>query len=375
MSGSITLGKEPAVGYQVELHSNSAAIPARTEKEATATAVSDDEGHYEATVWLPGDYFALATTAAGIPAAGKQIQLEPGENALDFELDGAGISGLAVDEAGKPVEGAGIIVRWRGERGRGSRVGRSGADGMFHFPMLDSAHVAVEGHAKGYKPPPAEEVEFVAGVQPPPVRLVFTKEPAVRGELRTAGGQPVADGWVALFASFPEAHSSPSSFTRTDSSGRFEISSPGERASRGFASGPGCPLVSFALAASEEGVVVDCPAQPAALSILIRDENNEAVANARVILLRDGALIPWHALATHLGTLGLPAASDAYGRLTLAALAPGEYRAFLLDATSAELIRSGSDQGFLGSFLLRDLEHSEVEVEIDRSRLPKISGQ
>ncbi len=86
-------------------------------------------------------------------------------------------------------------------------------------------------------------------------------------------------------------------------------------------------------------------------------------------------MIPWHALATHLATLGLPAASDAYGRLILAALAPGEYRAFLLDATNEQLIRSGSDQGYLGSFSLGALELSEVEVEIDRGRLPRISRE
>ncbi len=163
VSGKVTLGKETAAGFQVELHSNSAVIPSRTATEATASAHTDEEGRYEVTVWSPGEHYALATTPTGIPAAGKQIELEPGENVLDFELDGAGISGLAVDESGNAIEGAGIVVRWRGESGQGSRVGRSGSDGMFYFPMLDSGHVVVEGKAKGFRSPPPAEVEFVAG--------------------------------------------------------------------------------------------------------------------------------------------------------------------------------------------------------------------
>jgi hypothetical protein len=75
-----------------------------------------------------------------------------------------------------------------------------------------------------------------------------------------------------------------------------------------------------------------------------------------------GAILPVRLLSLHLGFLGLPAETDASGRLVVPNLAPGDYDVFVEGPVTEGMIEAGSRTGYLGSARLSPLATTELRL-------------
>lgn len=106
---------------------------------------------------------------------------------------------------------------------------------------------------------------------------------------------------------------------------------------------------------------------------MVRDRGCSPLAQANLILRRNGEVLPRDAIATHLDLLQLPAETDGSGRLVVAGLAPGDYDVFLATSTTEGLAGQGTSHGYLGSFSLAPLFLTEVEVQVGWDE-PRVEG-
>ncbi len=363
LHGSARLGTKPAQGFLVNIFSDDAVIPRRSSEDAVATATTDEEGEYEATLWSAGKYSLSLTTPQGTPATAKWQDLEPPEEVVDFQLDEASVSGAVEDQAGKAVEGAAVVLRWQGAENTNTRVAFSGADGTFQFPMVTSGPAVLQAHREGYRSTEPLALDFVSGKSVGPLKLVLRKERSIRGVVTRAAGAPVAQAWVASYASLTGEVTQRIATTLTGPDGSFEIQIAESGTVDLVVSGPGCPLAAFAVVPEQEAYL-SCALAPSALGITVKDRDGNPLTQANLILRRDGVVLPRDAIASHLGLLQLPAETDGLGRLTVAGLAPGNYDVFLATATSEALASQGTSHGYLGSFSLAPLFLTEVEVQV-----------
>jgi len=312
----------------------------------------------------------------GTPATSRFVDLEPGEEKeVDFQLDEAALSGKVVDADGQPVPGAKVFLRWKkgGEGGAYSRLAVAAEDGGFFFLMEGSGAVLLQAHHDRYRSSEPVDAEFAAGVTPPPVKLVLTKEKTVRGIVTDAAGMPVPNAMVATYASAPSGSSLRigSAFTQPD--GSFEVERAESGAARGFVSGPGCPLTAFNVEPGGREARVACPAAPSALALVVKDQSGRPLPGTQFILRRNLEVFPALVVTAHLQMLRLPAETDGSGRLVLAGLAPGDYEVFLSSMTDEALAALGNGRGFLGAFTLAPMAATEIEVQLD-THLPQIQG-
>jgi Carboxypeptidase regulatory-like domain len=364
LHGTVRLGARPAPGFRIAVFNDDAVIPRRGVKDVAASGTTDEEGEYETTLWSAGDYSLALTSPQGAPATAKRRQLESPDEEVDFQLDDAAVTGLVVDQMAKPVQGAAVMVRWKGPESTETRIAVSSSDGTFSFPMITTGPVTLQAHLAGYRSTEPLPMEFVSGATLGPVKLVLRKEKTVRGVVTNAAGAPVAQVWVASYTLDAGEFARKIAATVTAADGSFELQIPENGAARFFVSGPGCPLAAVAVATPEQEAQIRCAVAPSALGVLIKDREGSPLTQASLILRRNGAVIPQDAIATHLALLQMPGETDGSGRLVLAGLAPGDYDVFLAGSTSEGLASLGTAHGFLGSFSLAPLALTEVDVQV-----------
>lgn len=160
--------------------------------------------------------FSLVTRAAAAPA----LVLQPSGS----------LSGVAVDERGRPVAGAEIRILHQGEDLR--RV-RASAQGRFHLPHLHpGASYELLAVARGLAP--ARDSVTVLGTSPTDLRLVLGRSRTAIGQIVDEAGGPVAGAEVELVRNLiaaesrswgaPETSAEDGLYrAETGSEGRFEI--------------------------------------------------------------------------------------------------------------------------------------------------------
>jgi len=153
----------------------------------------------------------------------------------------------------------------------------------------------------------------------------------------------------------------------TDGQGRFEVAGSETGPTRLFVTGSGCPLTVFEIPSGAEEPVLRCSDPPASLMLEFEDSQGRPVAGRSVFTRKDGVIIPEEVLIRHLSRFHLPAAADGNGRLILVGLAPGSYDFFLADATSPELVATGSTQGFVASASLAPATTTELAVTLENT--------
>lgn len=358
--GRVRRGPEPAASYVVLFYDADNPIPNATRRDASAEAITDDEGNYEVQIWAPGSFFANLETPDGTPADGRQIWLEAGEQqVVDFDLEAQSIAGVVVDDKDRPVAGARVGLFWN----KMLRLAQTDEQGKFEFPLTESGQGRVEVRKAGYRQPPSTDVSAEPGHPPAPLLLRLHRAGLISGRVLKAG--PVAG---AVLTSFQVAQGGGTRYLGTansDREGRFEIAGAEEGLTRIFVTGAACPLISFDIRASGEDVTLACPELPSSLSLEFQGPSGKPLPGRNVLIRRDGILVPNMVLSSHLGLFHLPGASDGSGRLLLPALAPGRYDLFLADSTSPELIAAGLPQGLIGAANLAPLMTEELQVVLD----------
>lgn len=149
----------PVPGAEVvvqEVSQSTSPFPSFTRLRANA----DGEGRYVLDGVPPGPR-TLAATAEGYDRTARDLDVRPGDNVLDFELDaGTEVSGRVVDDAGVPVPG----VQLRLVAGFGSLdspTAASGPDGAFRFTGVPDGTFRLMPRKEGYAQPSREETVSV----------------------------------------------------------------------------------------------------------------------------------------------------------------------------------------------------------------------
>lgn len=355
LGGRITRGGEPAAGYRVEVTRSRAAGDGLA---PVIEAVADDRGEYEAVLWDSGSFVLMALTPAGTPAAfPRQLTLESAEETEDFELPPGALRGTVVDAQGAPLAEVRLALR----EARMVRVAESGPAGEFELPVSTTGSATLRASKPGYVLDTPIELTIPEGGPAAPLVVRMRRSGLLRGTVMAAGGR-VPGAWVAA-APVPASAGLPIRLAVANEAGRFEVEAPSSPA-RLFFGGPGCPLSLLELADPEAEHAVQCATPPAALVLHVRDADGRPVPHAAVRLRRGDVVVPHPVLAAHLAALGLPAESDAAGRLSLVALAPGAYEVFLADRSSEESVGLGVGDGWVGRVELAPLAVSELEVAL-----------
>lgn len=125
-----------------------------------AVASTDSEGVYVLDTLPPGNR-TLEATHPDHGAARRQVELRPGENSLDFSLEGGSeVTGRVVDDAGAPVAGAHVTTIARGIFR--SLEDTSEADGSFRFTAVADGTYEILASKEGFATPERAQVT-VAG--------------------------------------------------------------------------------------------------------------------------------------------------------------------------------------------------------------------
>lgn len=357
LTGRITRDDKPAAGFQVIVMDLER--PERYHSPGpVAEAVANEEGEYEVTLCVAGEYLIRPASPQGTPAAArKTVTLERAEEVVDFDLKPQGFAGRVMDEDEKPVAEASAVLRWKG----GMLLAKTDPDGRFEIAVQDEGEGTLYAIKPGYRD--SDKVEVAVPSPVSGVVLVLSRSGAVRGTVLSAAGAPVPGALVAVTArvaspdAFPQVRSA-----RADASGRFEMDRVPGAPLRVFVSGPGCPLTSSTLTDGSEEVTLRCAELPAALEITFKDDQGRPIPRAAVLLRQRGEVVPSSVLASHLAALGVSAEADGSGRLTLAGLAPGDYDLFLASESSEGTLQAGLPNGFLTSATLYPLTTSELEI-------------
>jgi hypothetical protein len=364
--GEVHLGESPAADYSVRSLAIDAYRPSGEDADDAAVAQVAEDGKYELTLWEPGWYSFAVWTPAGTPSAGhKELTLREGDDErVDFQLDASSLRGIVVDEQGRRIEAAKVLLRWQGLIST-----LTDAAGNFEIHVEGEGTGKLEALKEGYAPSETQAVEVKGNTPIPPIVLVLRKTGKIAGTIASASGAPVPGAWIASTVMSPESGLQLYRANRTGADGHFEVEAPPDQSSTLFTSGPGCPL-SWSVASLSAGnadgtpILLQCSGQAAALDLTFVDGEGHPVSNAAVILRPVGTVIPQSILAMHLALLGLPATSDGNGRLVLPLLSPGEYDLFLNSAASESTIAAGMAQGFIERITLSPLNATELQVTV-----------
>lgn len=243
------------------------------------------------------------------------------------------------------------------------RVAKSGADGSFIFPMVEAGLIRVQTQKPGYVAPPPFETLLPAEGPFPPITLRLKRAGLLSGRLFSGIG-PAGGAGLMSYRVEPGGRATYLGEAVADAEGRFEVAGA-DGGTRLFVTGSGCPLASFDLQPSAEDLTLRCPDQPASLEVHFEDSQGRPAAGRSIFARHDGVIVPAEVLIRHLGRFHLPAAADGAGRLFLVALAPGGYDLFLADATSPDLVATGSAQGFVASASLAPATTTELAVTLE----------
>jgi len=367
LEGRVLLGKKPARAYEVVVQDPENKVENSSSKDALVAARTDDDGHYEMTLWTTGQYRLFVYNPMGAPGAMKTVRLDGGTETVDFHLAADEITGRVVDGEGNPVENAGVQVKWQGFS---HRLAMSDPNGDFAFPVEKAGQAELIAHKEGYESSEAVQLAVGPDLDLQPVVLTLTRRPEMKVRLLTANGSPVVTGWAAMYKL--EVHEPVWVGTAEPAlDGSFRLPVVPGRAHRLFFGGPECPLGARLIESLPEPATpleVVCAAAPANLHVTLKTPEGAPRQGLGVLLAEGKVVYPRQVVATHLARLGLPARTDGSGHLSLVGLEPGEYRLYLADVTSPFNVLVGAPHGFLTTATLEpwSTRVAEVRLEIDQ---------
>lgn len=363
IEGTVYQGDESAPGFTVAIYSRETPKPNATEIDAVVRTETGPTGKYDLTLWGAGRY-SVFVTKNGTPAAVKEVSLQDGDVTVDFRLAAQEITGVVVDDRGKALGEAMVMLRWQHHS---HRLARTGDDGTFTFAVDgESGPAEVEALKMGYRTVEAVQIALSPESSLAPLRLVLRRRSAVVGVLRYPSRQPMFQGWVQAYSLLLFENPKRVGNSDSDLEGNFETSVSKETWNRLFFGGPGCPLGSRDLPPGfDETLNIVCQQAPSNLEIELLDIHGAPVRGASILLRRGDVIVPREVLMQHLLRIGTNPVTDGAGRLFLVGLEPGDYDLFLAGVTSPVNIAAGLTNGYLLSTSLQPLSTETVKVTIE----------
>jgi hypothetical protein len=197
VSGRVVRGGSPAAGYTVEASIETekpetekpeTGKPEKPETDKAGTkpdgqadsrslpafqATTNTEGEYKATLWAPGDYVLRLRTEAGTPmSVERRASLVKPEETVDFDLDGATLSGRVVDDAGSPVEAAKVTLARQG----GPLTVLTDKSGTFEVLAPEDGVGVLFAEKEGFLPSPPHRLSVSRDDDPGELTLVLQRK-------------------------------------------------------------------------------------------------------------------------------------------------------------------------------------------------------
>lgn len=169
-------------------------LTAGTDPAILGETATDAEGRFRAALDKPGVSVALRVLPAGLPSVRFSGPFDSSEENSLFDIQvpsPSGTSGRVVDETGKPVAGARILVAASesGFDGDSRYIGesRTGADGTFAVPDAPEGTRAVLVRAPGFVPVTRVQIEARSDE-----KISLQRGGTVRGAVLDVSGKPAA---------------------------------------------------------------------------------------------------------------------------------------------------------------------------------------
>lgn len=364
LEGTVRLGERPAREFEVVVQDPENRIKNSSSKDALVAARTDDDGHYEMTLWTTGQYWMFVYNKLGAPGAMKTVRIDGGTETVDFDLASEEITGRVIDGEGEPLENANVQLKWNR---LSHRLATTDSNGDFAFPVEEDGQAELIAHKEGYASSEAVQVVVGPDLDLQPVVLTLTRRPEIVARLSTSGGDPVLNGWAAIYRlAVNEPVLVGTATPGADGSFRLPVV-PGQ-AHRVFFAGPNCPLgarLIEPLPDPASPLELVCSPAPASLRITLETSEGAPREGLGVLLASGKVVYPREVVAAHLARLGLPATTNGSGHLSLVALEPGEYRLYLADVTSPFNVLVGAPNGFLTNATLTPWSTRAVEVRLE----------
>jgi len=158
VTGRVLRSGMPAVGYTIVAEAEGQDTSGT--RPPALQSLTDDNGLYQATAFVPGDYFFQVRSDIGIPLGEKRrVRLTQPEETVDFDLSGIAVTGRVMDEEGNPVEGVDATLRAPG----GELSAMTSKDGLFQILVPPGGSGELSVRKLGYDSPPSQTVSIGPG--------------------------------------------------------------------------------------------------------------------------------------------------------------------------------------------------------------------
>ncbi|MCP4545612.1 MAG: carboxypeptidase regulatory-like domain-containing protein [bacterium] len=213
IEGSVSLNGDP-IDAKIKLETG------RGDKRTLKT--KSEEGEFEGWALRPERKVLFVTVTAADPAISRSFVIkEPSVTnktlKLDLALKGVDVSGIVVDESGRPVRGAMLAAYLQSEIGARTDTDHKGE---FTFFALDEGSYSIRAahQLKGDSEP--FQLSIHSGFTPPFLELVLRPRQELHGVVLSSDGHPVAGARVQVvtFSATPTE-----SGGTTDIEGKFRI--------------------------------------------------------------------------------------------------------------------------------------------------------
>lgn len=305
----VTLGGQPVADAAVLL----------TEDELlwdTSLEVGGD-GRFEGALWQPGLYVASIrrNRAAAPHVADVTLSAKPSTIDVPDRI----VAGRVVDESGRPIGEATVILRTQGDHINLTARTSSGSDGRFEFFGVRDGAQGLWAKAPSYLNSDVASFELHAAParQSLDVRMTRGTQRTVRVEDRRnepAGGAMLfaaCDGYVKSTA-------------LTDEQGRAEVALPDSGGCSIYALPKEGSFAVVQVAGQGPPVMIRLREGSSSLKLALKSESGEAFSDVWLLMRIDGTVVP-PAVSHQLFTRGLRLMTNAEGSISLAHIPPGTY--------------------------------------------------
>jgi len=304
----VTLGGEPLARATVTLRHD--------ELQWTTGLTTGEDGRFAGALWQPSLYGASVRPAAGVGPHVVDVQF--GTAPVTIDVPDRHVTGRVLDEDGKPLGGALVILHTENSVGTLTISTASTPDGAFAFFGVREGTQSLTARAPSYlnSDAVAFDLRGPSGRRTSDLRLLRGTQRSVR--VIDERGDAVAN---ATLYTGCDGHVKSTSVT--DAEGRSNVAIP-ERGSCSIYTLPTEGSIAIARVNGAQNLTIRVPAGNSSLKLALKSENGDAFADVWLLMRIDGMVVP-PAIARQFLRSGLSLITNDEGRISLARIPPGTY--------------------------------------------------
>jgi hypothetical protein len=304
----VTLGGQPIARAAVTF--------TQDELRWSTELTTGDDGRYAGALWEPGQYDARIRPEI---AAGPHVTpVELVTERVTIDVPDRHISGRVLDEDGKPVGGALVVLQSESPAGTLTVRMASAPDGSFTFFGVREGTHSLTAHAPSYLTSDAVAFELRG---PSAIRSADLKLP--RGTQREVRVFDERGAAVANATLYTACDGHVKSTTLTNAEGRSNVAIP-ERGPCAVYALPKEGSIGVARVNGAQNLVIRVPAGSSSLRLALKSEAGDAFADLWLLMRIDDMVVP-PAIARQFAGRGLSLLTNEEGRISLAHIPPGTY--------------------------------------------------